>query len=63
MKLATLTVTAAAAFLLSAGFAAADMQPIPNPPETHHMMHHGHHHMMKHHHHAMMKHDHDDKAK
>ena len=62
MKLATLTVTAVAALLLSAGVAAADMQPIPNPPEEHHMMHHGHH-MMKHHHHHMMKHEHDDKAK
>ena len=35
----------------------ADMQPIPNPPETHHGGHHGHghhgrhHHMMGHHHH------------
>lgn len=50
MKLATLSLTAVAALLLSAGVAAADMQPIPNPPESHHMMHHGHHHMMKHHH-------------
>ncbi len=57
MKLATLTLTAVAAVLLSAGVAAADMQPIPNPPEMHHMMHH---HMMKHHHH-MMKHHHMDK--
>ena len=65
MKLATLTITAAAV-LLSAGVAAAQMQPIPNPPETHHMAHHGrhmkmhhHHHMMKHHHHHhMMKHHH-----
>ena len=66
MKLATLTLTAAAALLLSAGVAAADMQPIPNPPEEHHMMSHGHHHMMKHHAHHAMKHDemkHDDKAK
>jgi hypothetical protein len=49
MKLAMLTFTAVAAVLLSAGVAAADMQPIPNPPEAHHMMHH--HHMMMHHHH------------
>jgi hypothetical protein len=58
MKLATLAVTAVSALLLSAGVAAADMQPIPNPPETHHMMmHHGHHHMMMrhHHHHHKMK--------
>ena len=50
MKLATLTVSAVAVLLLSAGVAAAQMQPIPNPPETdHHMMHHGHH---GHHHHG-----------
>jgi len=64
MKLATITLTAAAAFLLSAGVAAADMQPIPNPPEEHHMM--KHHHAMKHHVHHAMKHDemkHDDKPK
>ena len=53
MKLAMITIAATAALMLSAGVAAADMQPIPNPPETHHMM--MHHHMMKHHHH-MMKH-------
>ena len=56
MKLATLTVSAVAILLFTAGVAAADMQPIPNPPEAehHHMMKHGHHHMMKHHHHHMM---------
>ena len=56
MKLATLTLTAVAALLLSAGVAAADMHPIANPPEDHHMM--GHHHMMKHHHHVVKHHHH-----
>jgi hypothetical protein len=46
-----------AAVLALGGAAYADMQPIPNPPETHHGGHHGHghharhHHMMRHHHH------------
>jgi hypothetical protein len=58
MKLVTLSLAAATAFLLSAGVAAADMQPIPNPPETHHPMHHGRHHGMGHHHHGMGHHHH-----
>jgi len=55
MKLATLTLTAAAALLLTAGVAAADMQPIPNPPEEHHVAKHHAHHAVKHH--APVKHD------
>jgi Spy/CpxP family protein refolding chaperone len=51
MKLAMISAAALAMVLLSAGVAAADMQPIPNPPESHHMPHHGHHHVAKHHHH------------
>jgi hypothetical protein len=58
MKLATLSLTAAAVFLLSAGVAAAQMQPIPNPSEDHHMMHHGHHGMMGRHHHMTRHHHH-----
>jgi hypothetical protein len=60
MKLATLTVSAVAALLLSAGIAAAQMQPIPNPPETHHAMPQGHHHGGHHHH---VRHHHGHKAK
>jgi len=55
-------VAAFAAALALPTVAAAQMQPIPNPPEKpHHMMKHGHHHMMKGHHHMMkhhMKHHH-----
>jgi hypothetical protein len=42
--------TAAAAALFTAGVAMADMQPIPNPPETP-RSHFGHHHYSHHHHH------------
>jgi|HubBroStandDraft_4_1064222.scaffolds.fasta_scaffold387230_2 hypothetical protein len=46
MKLVTLAITSLAAVAFSAGLAAAQMQPIPNPPDhPHHMMdHHGGHH-------------------
>lgn len=44
-------VLAAAALSFAAGSALADMQPIPNPPETHHAMHGHHHHAARHHHH------------
>jgi hypothetical protein len=53
MKRVTLAISALAAFSLTAGMAAAQMDPIPNPPETHHMMHHHmvvHHHVVVHHH-------------
>ena len=54
-------VLAAAAVTFAAGSALADMQPIPNPPETHHAMHHhGRHHHMMHHH--MMRHHHHHRA-
>jgi Spy/CpxP family protein refolding chaperone len=52
MKRVTLAISALTAFALSAGMAVADMQPIPNPPERHHMtMRHHHHHVIVHHHH------------
>jgi len=60
MKRVTLAISALAAFALSAGMAVADMQPIPNPPEHHHMMMH-HHHMVMHHHHMVMRHHHHHK--
>jgi hypothetical protein len=43
----------AAVVSFAAGSALADMQPIPNPPETHHAMHghHGYQHHRPHHHH------------
>ena len=49
MKLKMIGLAAFASLALSAGMAAAEMQPIPNPPEKakpmkHHKMHH---HMMK----------------
>jgi len=54
MKPVTLATAALAAIVLSTGFAAAQMQPIPNPPE-HHGMDYGHdyrgHHHGRHHHH------------
>jgi hypothetical protein len=54
MKMATLAISALAAFALTAGVASAQMQPIPNPPETPHhhgpAHHHGHHHPAPKHH-------------
>jgi Spy/CpxP family protein refolding chaperone len=60
MKKVTLAISALAAFALSAGMAAAQMEPIPNPPEGHHMMMHhmSHHHMVVHHHHVVVHHHH-----
>jgi hypothetical protein len=59
MKLLTIAVGAISAIALTAGAAAAQMQPIPNPPEKamHGKMHH-----KKHHHHAAKKADADAKA-
>ena len=53
-----------ASLALSVGTAAAQMQPIPNPPEKPKAAtkHHGKHHAMKKHHHAMAKKAADDKA-
>ncbi|MDB5444188.1 MAG: hypothetical protein JWP73_2564 [Phenylobacterium sp.] len=53
-----------ASLALSVGTAAAQMQPIPNPPEKPKAAtkHHGKHHAMTKHHHAMAKKAADDKA-
>jgi Spy/CpxP family protein refolding chaperone len=62
MKKVTLAISALAVFAFTAGVAAAQMQPIPNPPENHMMSHHHvkqKHHMSKHHgktSHGMIKH-------
>jgi hypothetical protein len=54
MKRVTLAISALAVFAFSAGMAAAQMEPIPNPPETHHTTHkstahHSTHHTTSHH--------------
>ena len=51
MKKVTLAISALAVLTFSAGVAAAQMEPIPNPPENHHMMmHHKSHTVIVHHH-------------
>jgi Spy/CpxP family protein refolding chaperone len=50
MKKVTLAISALAVLTFSAGVAAAQMEPIPNPPESHHMMtHHSHKVVVRHH--------------
>ncbi|HZC15547.1 MAG TPA: hypothetical protein VE309_02190 [Caulobacteraceae bacterium] len=59
MKRVTLAISALAAFSLTAGMALAQMQPIPNPPETHHhIVVHRHHVVVVHHHHVVVVHHH-----
>jgi len=50
MKKVTLAISALAVLTFSAGVAAAQMEPIPNPPETHHMLGHKSHKVIVHHH-------------
>jgi hypothetical protein len=52
-----LAISTLAAFSLTAGMAAAQMQPIPNPPENHHRVAVHHHHVVVvHHHHVVVVH-------
>jgi hypothetical protein len=58
MKKVTLAISALAVLTFSAGVAAAQMEPIPNPPETHHMAMRHHHVVVVHHHHVVVVHHH-----